>query len=274
MYEYLIAVATVNNPERLENFILSIQENTKGIDYAISICDDCSHPDLSEKNYILAVKYKCFYRRNSERSGVPFSWNRACEVAESKYLVIANDDILVVPGWLHSYDSFVKNNDKLCLGVCAWPATNIKENRSNLTTYEVGPDEAHILNPIVACSGYLFAFPRALYSKVEGFDERYFATWEEIDFGAKLCMNGLQSIGLSAPTIYHQGGASFSDPINQHPAMLKQSLAQQQWIDKWSTILNIKESKNIIKDISIALINKIPQYKTIDFTKVKIEIKK
>jgi hypothetical protein len=104
---------------------------------------------------------------------------------------------------------------------------------------------------------------------VGGFDERYFATWEEIDFGAKLCMNGYKSIGLSEPVIYHQGGASFSDPINQHPAMLRQSLAQTQWIEKWSLILNVprttSKDSDIIRDISIALINRIPNYKLEEF---------
>lgn len=273
-HEFLICVATVNNPERLERFLLSIINHTQNIDYKISITDDCSLPEFSEKNYNLAVKYSCYYHRNEQRSGVPYSWNRATELADCKYLVIANDDIEVVPGWLNAYKEFYEANKHLKLGVMAWPAVGNKSELKGLTEYLVSIDESHIVTPIVACVGYLFAVPRELFMMVGKFDERYFATWEEIDFGAKLCMLGYKSIGLSQPYVYHQGGASFSDPINQHPAMQKQSLAQRQWIDKWSTILNInrenKTEKNLIFEISNNLTAKIPKYLKNDFNSITI----
>mgnify|MGYP001594389417 CR=1 FL=1 len=276
MYDYLIAVASLNNPARLEAFIRSVIENSQNINYAISICDDCSQDELSAKNYELAAKYKCFYTRNQTRSGVPYSWNRACELADSTHIIVANDDILVVPGWIEAYQTFRNNNESLRIGVCSWPAVADPSQRSFATKFDVSCDESHIATPIVACIGYLFAFPRKLYWEVNGFDERYFATWEEIDFGAKLCMNGYKSIGLNGPVVYHEGGASFGDPINQHPAMLRQSLAQGQWIDKWSIILNIsktdKTDQEMIRDISLALVSKIPIYNIGDFKSAHIDV--
>jgi len=278
-HEFLICVATVNGPSRLESFVKSILEHTSELDFAISIVDDCSDPLLSSKNYDIALKYNCYYRRNENRSGVPFSWNRATEVADAKYLIISNDDSIVCPGWLESFKLFWESNLHLKLGVIASPATNILNNISKETIIDVGPDISHINNPVVACSGYCFATTRDLFMEVGRFDERYFATWEEIDFGAKLCINGYKSIGLKYPTIYHEGGASFSDPINQHPAMAKQTLAQSQWIDKWSSVLNIKNNNNddiLIKKISLELIKKIPNYKEDDFinSNFKVGIKK
>lgn len=278
-HEFLICVATVNGPKRLEDFVKSVIEHTSDLDFAISIVDDCSDFEFSKQNYDIAVKYNCYYHRNQNRSGVPYSWNRATEAADAKYLVIANDDILVCPGWLDAFKLFWESNTHLKLGVIAWPATNIISDISSKISFDVIPDLSHISNPVVACSGYCFATTRDLFMEVGRFDERYFATWEEIDFGAKLCMNGYKSIGLSEPIIYHQGGASFSDPINQHPAMAKQSLAQSQWIEKWSTILNIPRDVDdsvLIKNISISLISKIPNYKSDDFikNKFKINIKK
>jgi len=275
-YEFLICVATVNGPKRLEDFILSVVENTKGINYAISITDDCSDPGLSSQNYAIAAKYDCYYIRNAVRSGVPFSWNKATEAADAKYLVISNDDIILCPGWLNSFKIFLESNSHLKLGVIAWPAVNDLSRVSSITKFMVGPDESHITNPVVACSGYLFAITRELFVSVGRFDERYFATWEEIDFGAKLCMNGYKSIGLAQPFVYHQGGASFSDPINQHPSMQKQSIAQSQWIEKWSTILNINSAQisqnDLIREISLKLIEKIPQYSKDQFNLVPLDL--
>ena len=280
MFDYLIAAATINGPKRLEEFIVSVIDHTIGLNYAISICDDCSKSELSKENQDIAAKYNCFYTRNQERSGVPTSWNRAIQyvghAGDAKNYIVANDDILVVPGWLHAYDSFRKANAHLNLGVFAWPATNDRTTLSTVRQFKVGPDHSHIINPIVACAGYLFGFSKEQYQLVGGFDERYFATWEEIDFGAKLCMNGQKSIGLDAPVIYHQGSASFHDPINRHVAMNKQSLAQGQWIDKWSTILNIsktgKQQRDLIIEISKALIAKIPNYTANDFCSVEVAL--
>jgi hypothetical protein len=196
-------------------------------------------------------------------------------LADCKYLVIANDDIELSPGWLNSYKEFYESNNHLKLGVIAWPAVGNILDLKKETDYTVGCDISHIITPIVACAGYLFAVPRSLFMMVGKFDERYFATWEEIDFGAKLCMIGYKSVGISNPKIFHQGGASFSDPINQHPAMIKQSLAQSQWIDKWSSILNIKkenkDDRTLISEISDSLVSKIPDYKIDDFKTIDIK---
>lgn len=275
-YDYGIAVATVNGPKRLEDFLLSVAKHTAGLNYVVSICDDCSSDELSRQNYALAIKHNCFYHRNSERSGVPYSWNRAIQAMDAKHFIVANDDIVVVKGWLHAYDAFRKYNDGLALGVLAWPATNEKNSLSNNDNHVISCDASHIATPIVACAGYLFGFTKEMYQDVGGFDERYFATWEEIDFGAKLCMNGLKSVGLNGPVIYHEGGASFSDPINQHPALVRQSFAQSQWIEKWSNILNIdrdvKDDSSLIREISNALIAKIPNYSQSDFAQVSFSV--
>ena len=272
-HKFLICVATVNGPKRLEDFIKSVIDNTTGLDYKISITDDYSDILLSQQNYEIAVRYGCYYTRNNERSGVPYSWNRATEQADCKYLVIANDDVIVCPGWLNAYEIFWESNTHLKLGVISWPATNVLDDISKESVKTIGIDESHIQTPIVACSGYLFAVPRELFMMVDKFDERYFATWEEIDFGAKLCMNGYKSIGLNGPIIYHEGGASFRDPINQHPAMIKQTKAQTQWIDKWSCILNIpqagRQHYQLIKEISDSLTSKISNYQRNDFNLVK-----
>ncbi len=275
LFDYLICVATVNGPERLENFIKSVIKHTNGFNYKISITDDASLPDLAEQNYAIALKYNCYYTKNDARSGVPFSWNRATEQADANYIVIANDDIIVVPGWLDAYRNFWNANRHLKLGVVAWPATGNLGDQSNKESFVVGPDQSHIITPIVACIGYLFVLPRALLMEVGKFDERYFATWEEIDLGAKLCMNGYKSIGLDAPVVWHQGGASFGDPINRHVAMNKQSLAQGQWINKWALMLNIdktnKGDSQLIKEISDELTSKIPDYKLVDFNYVQVD---
>lgn len=276
LYDYGIAVATVNGPKRLEDFLLAVSRHTNGLNYVVSICDDCSSEELSRQNYELAVKYKCFYHRNDQRSGVPYSWNRAVQLMDAKHFIVANDDVIVVDGWLHAYDSFRKANSHLSIGVLAWPATNILSDIENKSNHVIGHDRSHVANPIVACSGYLFGFSKEMYRDVGGFDERYFATWEEIDFGAKLCMNGLKSIGLDGPMVYHAGGASFSDPINQHPALVRQSLAQSQWIEKWATVLNInvsnKTDHDLIVEISKALISKVPHYSDSDFVTTSFSV--
>lgn len=276
MYDYLIAVATLNGPARLEEFITSVIRNTEGINYAISICDDCSDQHLSEQNYALAVKYKCFYTRNPNRSGVPYSWNRACELADSKFIVMCNDDIVVVPGWLHAHHLFRKANEHLNIGVIGWPATNQREIISTARKFTVNADASHLDFPPVAVAGYLFAFPRSLYQEVGGFDQRYFANWEEIDFGASCAMKGLHSVGMNGPLLYHQGGATFSDPLNQRPELARAGASMNLWFDKWSKILGIKKGRktdtNYIAELSLAITSKHPRYKLSDFNEVVVDL--
>lgn len=274
MLDYLICVATINGPKRLEEFISSVYKHTDpSLNFKVSIVDDNSIPELRDANYQVAVKYNCYYRWNDTRLGVAASWNKAASLAESKNLVISNDDILLVPGWLNAYDEFTKANSEKRLGSIAWRVTNTLGEQSKDTKFTVGPFLKHIKEPVVAPAGCLFAVNKELYYTVEGFDERYFASWEEIDFGAKLCLLGYKNMEIDNPIVYHQNSASFSDPINQQdPAFERAKDCQRLWIEKWSQILGIKKGKKsdqkLIKDISDTLTDKQPVYK--DFATVEI----
>lgn len=275
MYEYLICVATINGPERLENFLKSVRSNTpSSINYAIAIADDNSIEQFAQRNYQLAVNYNCFYRRNEFRSGVPFTWNRATELADSEWIIIANDDILVVPKWLEAHKAFVAANSDKKIGALSWPLTNtLGGQKNNDLIVGIGPDSYQIDHPVVSCAGCLFAFSRQLFNQVNGFDERYFATYEEVDFGGKLSMLGYKSLGMNDPLVYHQNGASFSDPLNQQdPAFQKHKLAEKQFIDKWCEILSIKKGKKksdtLVKEISDRLVAMQPYYYDEEYKRV------
>ena len=71
MFDYLIAVATVNGPKRLEDFLMSVKEHTAGMNYAISVCDDCSNENLSKQNQQLAQKYGCLKASDEEEIPAP-----------------------------------------------------------------------------------------------------------------------------------------------------------------------------------------------------------
>jgi GT2 family glycosyltransferase len=85
---------------------------------------------------------------------------------------------------------------------------------------------------LVASNGSIFAVRRDAYERANGFDERYFLFYEEVDFGLTLRRLGLFHYIASYPVVYHMGGATNSDPVNvDAAAQLVRS--RKLFTDKW-----------------------------------------
>jgi len=68
-------------------------------------------------------------------------------------------------------------------------------------------DELQVSCPVEQVSGACFLVRRSVYDLLDGFDERYFMYFEEVDFSLRAKIQGYASYYLSTVTAVHIGGA-------------------------------------------------------------------
>lgn len=125
------------------------------------------------------------YRRNPSNLGFLETCNAAAESAGGKYLVLLNNDTVVLPGWL---DALVGTFDEhpgagLAGSMLLWPGGRLQEAgalvANNGAGWNVGRDgdpdhwRFNHVRAVDYCSGASVAIPRALWHELGGFDVRF-----------------------------------------------------------------------------------------------------
>lgn len=147
--DILVGISTYNDYEYLEMLLQSIRWYTYIEDHAFDlvVCDDGTRmrnakedPDnsnmllldpasvaMADKTKEVAAKYGATYIEHSRNLGIPSAWNSLANAlgAQSKYIVILNNDIIVPPQWLEVAIHFLRENaDNAQVGSCYWNPVN------------------------------------------------------------------------------------------------------------------------------------------------------
>lgn len=249
MPKVLIGIPTYNGAHRVDWLLQSISMNTtKNIDYKIVICDDSGNKEHQEKTRAVVDKWSLNLNIslliNDKNIGVSKSWNKIIKSEDeySQCIIIINDDIIVNKNWLETMVYFLKNNPNA--GVVFYDFLKIEERdipgllsndfQEILLKFQANNYDSKNTYPI-RCMHYVgcfFGFNRDKYDMVEGFDEEYFANFEETDFCTTLASYGFPSYILRYPISWHIYSATFKSTteLNYQDIFEK---SQQYYIKKW-----------------------------------------
>lgn len=250
----LVGIPTLNGPDRLTRCLRAIVDCTdfKHFDVQVTVADDGSERVLAEvaADVMLAIEelrrvrgidgLSLHYLRSETRTGIASTWNRIIRADEEKrpLVVLINDDVEVVDDWLDVLAFSVANNHQAgMVGLNSY--CGVTKGQVPVPP-RIEYVEAKLQSGdglMIASHGPIFAFSRARYDHVCGFDERYFVFYEEVDFGVKLLKFDLAHYIASYPIVYHMGGATNSDPKNLDAAYhLRES--RKKFHDKWNLTLD------------------------------------
>jgi GT2 family glycosyltransferase len=236
MTDVTIGIPTLNGPDRLARCLESIADCTPFDRFKVKllVCDDGSTPSNLNGNKTavhhagneggLREKAGLELLIHEKRSGIAKGWNDLTRSQRSEVTVLLNDDIEVVDHWLDVLVYSVTRN--ACIGMVALNTYVALTKAQHYAAHKLPPHVAvpridyheaklsHGGGKLLSSLGSCFAFRTEVYNRVGGFDERYFALYEEIDFGVSCRELGLIHCMASYPIVYHMGGATLSDPKN------------------------------------------------------------
>lgn len=210
----IVGVSTYGTFPRVNRFIRSYWGNTEKLDNheLIHVCCDDGTPDLTavreREKFCKAWNFN--FIRNEKNLGIPATWNNLASFdPDADLAVILNDDVTpLTAGWLTRLVHFFENNEKI--GTVGLPLVN--EGRFN------DHDSRWLGNPgrVGAAVGCAFAVrPKDLFliknpDNSMGYWSDLIAFHEEVHLGFKLSEQGLLSIMLPWPPLWHQGGQTFA----------------------------------------------------------------
>lgn len=245
-----IGIPTYNGASRVENCLYSIYKYTDMKEVTITILDDGSNEQNRQHMKQLSIQYGIPFIQHDKNYGITRSWNDLVQSARVNISILLNDDIYVVPNWLHAIVFLLDNNENI--GAVSWDYwfctyEDMLQKRQN-EAYDI-PSRHHTTKEVLSAqkkedykntpglvmcpAGCCFAFKRAMYDTVNGFDPNYISFYNESDFGTKLTQMKYLVFGLPWPKLYHVWGQTFNENAVALNASNSMAHDRNYYVQKW-----------------------------------------
>lgn len=241
--EVSIVIPVYNQLEATQITINSIYENTD-TDFELVIVDNNSSEHV--KKYLKHLEtekqnVKIIY--NSENYGFPKAVNQGIEISEGKFIVIANNDIIVNDGWLRRFIEVAKSRNHI--GIVSGISNSVSgiQIDANATYQSVEEMKQYADKIKKQNQNQISEFPRVaflctlikkeLIEKIGGLDERFSpGNYEDDDYCLRAQIAGYTTIIAKDVFIHHFGSKSFKANGNDNYEKL---LVRNKniFVDKW-----------------------------------------
>src|SRR5207248_3124701 len=233
---------------------ISIFEHASSTRYEIIVADDASSDETADVFAAVGGVLRCVTHRVN--GGFIRNCNVAAQKASGSYVVLLNNDTLVLDGWLDELLAPFKRfadvglaGSKLLMpdgtlqeavGIIWRDASGWNFGRNQDPTLP----EFNYVKDVDYVSGASLAVPKAVWDEIGGFDERYRpAYFEDSDLAFTLRAKGLRTLYAPAsPLIHHEGvsnGTDLAAGIKAH-----QIANQPKFIEKWQDVLATEHFPN------------------------------
>jgi len=171
--------------------------------------------------------------RNTQNHGFAKACNQGAKNSKVDFLLFLNPDTHLFQNSLSEPISFMVKEENQGIGIIGVQIINEKNkisrtcsrfpNLYRMIYMSLGLDRifpkvfpGHFVNEwdhadsriVDQVMGSFFLVRKTLFEKLNGFDERFFVYYEDLDFSLRLKENGFQSYYLSTAKIYHKGGGT------------------------------------------------------------------
>jgi GT2 family glycosyltransferase/glycosyltransferase involved in cell wall biosynthesis/SAM-dependent methyltransferase len=225
------------------NSILQVCQS-EGVTYEIILADDRSSDDT-----IRAAELYPGLRvvKTSSNMGFLRNCNNAARSARGQYILLLNNDTIVLPGWLSSLYSTLEQNPASAIAgsKLLYPDGNIQEAGAVLfsdgTAHNVGRGYSrdtpvfNIERETDYISGASILVRKGFWDRVGGFDERYKNAYcDDSDLAMTARSLGLRVVYQPASEVVHFEHGSYADQASSHNTELQRGnikLLVQKWQD-------------------------------------------
>ncbi|SDO28837.1 glycosyltransferase family 2 protein [Vreelandella arcis] len=223
-----IVVVNWNSGSQLKSCVESIKNFNSGLVDKTIVVDngsiDGSEKFVDEEKNVVLI-------RTGDNLGFGKACNIGAENSNSDYLLFLNPDAALFDGTLTKVTDFMQKSSNQSVGICGVQLLdeNGKISRScsrfpavsRFLAHAVGldifiPRLGHSMaewdhsfdRPVDQVIGAFFFVRRGLFETLQGFDERFFVYFEEVDFSYRAYCAGWRSFYLADASASHAGGGT------------------------------------------------------------------
>lgn len=264
-----IIIPIYNKWQFTYNCLQAILKNTNNINYEVIIVDNGS---TDETNLLIEKVDNIIYLKNEKNLGFAKACNQGAKIAQGEYLLFLNNDTVALPLWLNVLIDELKQNSNTGIvgSKLIYPDKTIQHAGVIFSNkgepYHIH-NKKHNLNKeankkkrFLAITGACLAIKRNLFKQVEGFDEIYKNSYEDIDLCLKVASLGFSIVYCPESCLYHYESMSHGRFDNDHSNFQR---FKTKWLDK--TIL-----KNEIALFGSEILEEPIESKVIKYPKHKL----
>ena len=210
-----IICPTYNKLDFLKQMTESVERNTN-YPFELVIVDNASTDGTED--YILNSKLKMDgqFISNKENKGFAIANNQGVEIAKGNFICFLNNDTIVTKNWLTEMMNVFSEEKAVGIvgarlihpGSGTIQHAGIFEHKSGL------PDHIYFRKPMdyplamkrkqyFAVTGACMVTPKILFKELEGFDERYWCGWEDMDYCQRVRRKGFRIYYEPKSLVYH-----------------------------------------------------------------------
>jgi N-acetylglucosaminyl-diphospho-decaprenol L-rhamnosyltransferase len=226
-----IVIVNWNTGECLRDCLVSLAAAGAGLSLGSTVVVDNASRDGSADH--LPASPGLILIRNSVNTGFAAACNQGARAGSAPYLLFLNPDTVLLPDTLRSALSFMGSEAGAPYGICGGlllesdGSPGLSASRfptlANVVTGTLGlqrivrrwvaprhlpAQELMTCRPVDQVIGAFFLVRRSLFDRLEGFDERYFLYYEEVDFCRRAAALGAPAYVLTDAKLVHVGNVS------------------------------------------------------------------
>lgn len=211
--------------------------------FEVIIGDDGSEIEIS--SIMSEFSDPIIYRRNEQNLGYLLNCNLNAKSARGKFLVLLNDDTLVLPGWLDALINTLETDNRVGLvGSKLLFANGRLQEAGGIvwndgTASNFGRDDHpgrlqyNFLRDMDFCTGASIAVRRELWMQLDGYDELFTpAYFEDVDLAFRIRELGLRTIYQPNSVLIHFEAVTHGSRRNRDIAN-----SRIKFYERWKSIL-------------------------------------
>jgi N-acetylglucosaminyl-diphospho-decaprenol L-rhamnosyltransferase len=248
MIEFDIVIVNWNSGVQLKECLQSITQASSMADLCLGKCivvDNASQVGSAEK---LDIPFPALTQVwNQENKGFAYGCNQGAKMGTSEYVLFLNPDVKLLPDSLGKALRFLEEKEHSRVGIAGIQLVGIdgiiQRNVARFPTpgslfhQMLGLDRlwprhfpSHFMTEWDHCAsrevdqvtGAFFMVRRNLFEQLNGFDERFFMYFEDLDFACQAKQAGWTSYYMAeVHAIHHGGGASYQVKARRLSYVLK-----------------------------------------------------
>jgi GT2 family glycosyltransferase len=164
--------------------------------------------------------------------------NIGTRYTKGKYVIILNNDTIVKEKFITTLVSVAESDAKIASVGCkiftkngdTWFSQKFTNGGlivplflQNLVRAQVDDiSNRYCVN--LANSGCACLFRKEVLCKIGGYDEDFWADWEDWDLGYRINIAGYKSVHVPVPLVFHIGGGSFGNPPERYSRIYRNTL--------------------------------------------------
>lgn len=229
-----VVLVNWNSGDDLRTCLWTLAETSdKGVLRSVTVVDNASTDDSASALPAAIGQAQMKVLSNADNRGFAAACNQGAAVGRAELLLFMNPDIEAEPNSIRHAVDFLGAPENARVGICGVKLTNreghVRQSCARFPTPSavagrlVGLDRVGVVAPhfltewdhestreVDQVMGAFFLVRRSVFSTLDGFDERFFVFYEEIDFALRAQQAGWSSVFLATARAYHSAEAARS----------------------------------------------------------------